>query len=53
MFTGLEGLTFFQFAIPFKLFYFPLAIKSLCFHSTEQEGYFFKKRQLKISCTEY
>lgn len=42
MFAGLEGLTFFQFAIPFKLFYFPLAIKSLCFHSTEnRKGYFF------------
>lgn len=45
MFTGLEGLTFFQFAIPFKLFYFPLAIKSLCFNSTEnRKGYFHKKK---------
>lgn len=43
MFTGLEGLIFFQFVIPFKLFYFPLAIKSLCFHSSQNSNEHFIK----------
>lgn len=43
MFTGLEGLIFFQFVIPFKLFYFPLTIKSLCFHSSQNSKEHFIK----------